>query len=602
MARPLRVNDRGRPFGPTKDKGNEAMKLGKRIVIDFIAATAAVIVVSSVFFAIKTRAIIQADIEGKALVLVKTFESQLGQGYGMEDADGRNEAFFLALSALAESTPSLQEINIYKLSSGKVVASNIADMIGKAVDPEDIEAAKADKTVVLFDKEEGRNIIDVTSPLHREGGIDYVMGVKQDIQADMRRVDAIILQDLLIGGALLVLVGLLAFYVSASIAKPIIVAGASFRELAEGEADLTKHLDDQRPDELGKLAADFNVFIDKLQEIVKKVKASQSQLDLMVLGVKTSVGATVQSITSIGSSVHGARDKANSESAVVLESASAIEEIARNIEAMDGRIADQAACVTQASAAIEEMVASIASVFQNMERMAQQFGAVSAAVKDGKTARDGAATQVAAIAERSRSLEDANATIASIAARTNLLAMNAAIEAAHAGSAGRGFSVVADEIRKLAESAATQSRAIRQDIGEVRKTIEDVVRSTDTLGLAFGHVEANIEETGKLVGEVRLSMSEQSEGSNQLLALITNLNSITSQVREGSAEMERGNETLLQGTGLLRGAADGIRKDIDEIAASPESLNESVKGSATASEKANIAIQSMDEAVGRFKV
>jgi methyl-accepting chemotaxis protein len=578
------------------------VKLGNSIVLSFLATTSVAIFCITFYFVFSNRNIMQEDIQAKALVLVHTFESQLGAGYEQENAEGVNEVFGAALQALKTTVPSIQEINIYKVPTAKAVASNVPDMVGKDVDPEDIKAAKDDKIVVLFEQEKGQEIIDVTSPLHHEGSIDYVMGIKQNIQDDYKRINEVFLKTLLIGAVLVALIALVASVIARRISKPILMAGASFRELAEGEADLSKRLDDGRKDEIGALATDFNSFVVKLVDIVKAIKAAQGHLDLMAAELKASSEETVKSISRIASNVEGAKATAATQADVVINSASAIEEIAKNIESMDGTIAGQAAGVAQASAAVEEMIASIASVFQSMERMGEQFGSVSAAVVEGKVARDEAASLVTAIADRSRSLQDANSTIASIASRTNLLAMNAAIEAAHAGEAGKGFSVVADEIRKLAENSAEQSRVIKQDIGEVRKSIDEVVQSTDRLGKAFGNVEGNISETGKLVDEIRHSVSEQSQGSTEILKLLSSLNSITVQVRDGSAEMAEGNSTLLEGTTRLRVATESMGQDIDAIARGMAALAEIARGEVDISNKAGTAIDTMEAVVGRFKV
>jgi methyl-accepting chemotaxis protein len=577
------------------------MKLVTKIVLSFVLTLAVTVAASSLFMDLRVRAIIQDGIRAKALVLVRTFESQIANGYGQEGSNGDNEVFDRALGSLTSSFPELLEINIYKIDVGKVVASNQAGSVGKDVDPEDIASAKKDSTVVLFGREDGKDIIDVTAPLHHNGAISYVMGVKTDIHADMARLSLIVWQNSGIGAVLIVLVGLFALALSRSIVAPIKLAGKTFGDIAAGDADLTMRLNADRGDELGRMAADFNAFSEKLRGIVLGIKGAQAQLAAMADDLGAGALKTSSSVERISMSVGGAKDKAAGQAEVVLESASAIEEIAKNIQAMDGMVAGQASCVSQASAAIEQIAASIAAVFQTIELMADRFQAVLASVEEGKVAREQAASLVAGIAQRSIALEEANETIASIASSTNLLAMNAAIEAAHAGEAGKGFSVVADEIRKLAENAADQSMSISGDISEVRNTIDGIVDSTDLLGKAFGKVETSIAETGRLVSEVRTSMSEQREGSTQLLALIQNLNSITVQVRNGSAEMALGNETLLAGTMELRSGAEGMRADIESIAAAVVELGETARETAGSAEGAGRAVEAMEAAVGGFK-
>jgi methyl-accepting chemotaxis protein len=582
--------------------GDTELKLVTKLVMSFVLTVVVVVAVGSAFIDTKTKAVIQDNIRTKALVLVRTFESQIADDYDKEGEDGRNGDFSVALASLASSFPDILEIDIYKLSTGKVVASSLAGMIGRPSNPVATFVASKDADVALFDKADRRNIFDVAAPLHRNGSIGYVMQVKSDIGSDMRRIDAIVAEDSAIGAGFILVVGLLAFALSTRLVRPIKRAGGIFRDIAAGDADLTKRLDAGRGDELGRMAADFNSFVEKLRVIVVGIKGAQGRLASMAAALEAGSGRTSASAERIASSVAGAKDKAADQAKVVSESAETIEEIAGNISAMDDMVSSQAASVSQASAAIEEMVATIASVFQAMERMADRFTAFNASVEEGLSARDTAAGLVAGMAERSRSLQDANAIIATIASRTNLLAMNAAIEAAHAGEAGKGFSVVADEIRKLAENAAIQTRAIRQDIGKMGGAIDGVVTSTDLLGRAFRKVETDLGETGRLVAEVRSAMSEQREGSRQLLGVVQSLKSLTVRVRDGSAAMARGNEVLLAGTATVRAAAEGMKADIEAISAAAAELEESARGSAASATSAGQAVEAMEAAVGSFKV
>ena len=168
------------------------------------------------------------------------------------------------------------------------------------------------------------------------------------------------------------------------------LAGGTFRDIAAGEADLTKRLDSRRGDELGRMAADFNAFVEKLRGIVAGIKDAQGQLASIAAGLGADAARTSASAGRISSSVGGAKDKAAGQSEVVLESASAIEEIAKNIEGMNGMVASQSACVTEASAAVEEIAATSARSPSPWRAMAERFAAVSTSwTRASRTRRGG---------------------------------------------------------------------------------------------------------------------------------------------------------------------------------------------------------------------
>jgi methyl-accepting chemotaxis protein len=178
---------------------------------------------------------------------------------------------------------------------------------------------------------------------------------------------------------------------AASILKPVKLAAAGFRMLAEGEADLTRSIELARSDEIGDLVRDFNAFLAMLREIVSSLKVAQSDLVGIGAALGSSVEGTVKSIASISRSIDDVQMRTELQMASVETSSSAVHEIAMNIESLERLIEDQASRVTQASASIEQMVGNIGSVASSIDKMAEEFAALSGASDSGMAAQAAAA-------------------------------------------------------------------------------------------------------------------------------------------------------------------------------------------------------------------
>ncbi len=395
---------------------------------------------------------------------------------------------------------------------------------------------------------------------------------------------------------------ILATFLARSISRPIHIAAAGFRHLAEGDADLTRKLSLTRRDEIGGLAADFDVFLERLRTIVATMQDSQEGLRRMADGLEHEEQANRQRVEAL---IHGIGNAAKRTAEIgdsAIESSSVAEQIARNLTSLDRAISTQAASVAQASAAVEEMAGTIGSVFKSTERLAVDFQELSKAAEDARENRRQSNALLDTIKKRSVTLLQANQSIVDIAAKTNLLAMNAAIEAAHAGNAGRGFAVVADEIRKLAEGASSQAEMIGRDITLVQQTIDSMLTASESLNTSLDKVDTKIGGTRVVVQEVRGAMSEQQTGADQMLQALASLQRLTSEVQTGSQEMNAGNQTLVTEAIRLKDAARATRAELDAMEAETDGIRTSAQGLAGLVASIRQSVGRMDESVGRFKV
>jgi len=375
-----------------------------------------------------------------------------------------------------------------------------------------------------------------------------------------------------ITAVLIAIVSVAAAIVLASISRRIDAISRAFRDIAEGEGDLTRTIEVALKDEIGELARNFNSFTGSLRTLVGHVKDEARSLSDGMSNLAANMNETASAVHEIAATIDAIRQSSVVQGASVTESSKTVEEIGKRVGILSAAIDRQAENVSASSASIEEMVANVQSVTTNVERMGSYYEKLEERSGAGREAMRLAATQAKDIDLKSETLREANALIAGIAARTNLLAMNAAIEAAHAGEAGMGFAVVADEIRKLAESAASQSKNVAKNIDSIRAAIGGVVTSSAGAERAFDEITEQIALLSRLQDEVKYSMEEQSQGSAHILDSLSSINALTQEVREEAARAREGSASVLQVMEKLTRLTAELESGMGEMAAGAEQI------------------------------
>ena len=418
----------------------------------------------------------------------------------------------------------------------------------------------------------------------------------------MGTVNELRLEMILIGFIILATSLVIVFFVARGIVKPINIVVKSLQNIAQGEGDLTVRLPVHGNDEITDLSEYFNQTIEKIGSSIKTVGTSSTEMTNIGNELASNMTETASAVHQIRANIDGVKQQALTQAASVTETAATVEEIIRTIKQLNGSIENQAASVAESSSAIEQMVGNIASITQTLGKTDDIIKTLASATADGKDTISGANSVTQKIAEESGGLLEASSVIQHIASQTNLLAMNAAIEAAHAGEAGKGFAVVADEIRKLAEESSTQGKTITSTLKVLSGDIEALSSSSKTAEEKFNAIFSLSEQVKMMSQNLMDAMREQENGSKEVLTAIRDINMVTNQVNDGSAEMLRGGENVAQEMQKLDGLTRIITDSMNEMASGAVQISNAVQEVNEISQKNKASIQKLAEEVSKFKV
>jgi methyl-accepting chemotaxis protein len=540
--------------------------------------------------------------QDKLLVLARSVESQLYTGYGKEGADGENQVLQSEVVALKTEITEILEVNIYRLAElGKVVAATDASQLGKSADPEDIQAAKEDKTVVLEAVEEGVHVLDVTYPLHYQGKIDYIVGIKTELSGEMKAIGDLLLLTLLITAAALLVVAAVVFVTVTRITRPVLSLADVVKDMSEGEGDLSASIPVRGNDEVALLAGHFNRFLHKLRAIVGSLKAVGAKSQELGGSLASNAQEVSSSTVEISSTMRSMSDRTGHLHGEIARSTEGVGEVNAFIAKVVGMIEDQSAAIDESSAAIEEMIANVGNIERSTEKkleLSQRIEGLAKACDDGMKRNVSAMDE---IAQSTAVITDLIGVINSVASQTNLLAMNAAIEAAHAGDYGRGFSVVADEIRKLAEQTSSSSKDAAQTLNTIIRSIGDATRQTRVSSDSISEVIEGIVEVSEGMNETMSGLKEMSLGNRQITEALGQINKMTEEVKNAGREIREGTGRIEESFKSIAEIASENKNGIVEMAAGIGQISEAMADLERLSGENSDNIAVLDREMGKFK-
>jgi methyl-accepting chemotaxis protein len=446
---------------------------------------------------------------------------------------------------------------------------------------------------VLF---HGSNYI-CSSPLQGTNWILVSSGSLDSLRDTFRRILKFIVFAA-IGIALLASLIALAF--SRSLTKPIF--GLYKILTANATGDLTQKIEAKGSREIYRMALLLKDTQEGIRNLVGTIKYKINGLNHTGFELSANMGKTSAAVQQISSNLDNMENLMVNQETGAVEAGRAIGDIKENIDSLNKMIAEQTESVNMSSSAIEEMTANIHSVTQTLIENSKNVSALTEASENGRTGLQLVAQEIREIAHDSEGLLEINSVMNNIAAQTNLLSMNAAIEAAHAGEAGKGFAVVASEIRKLAESSSNQSKTTATMLKKIKASIDNITKSSDDVLARFEAIDAGVKTVSGLEQNILGAMEEQETGGKQILEAISRLRDITASVKKSSDHMAESGKTLVKETdGFIKTSREAVI-GMDEVLKGVNQINISISHVNDMSLENNRNFESLKQETEKFKI
>ncbi len=393
----------------------------------------------------------------------------------------------------------------------------------------------------------------------------------------------------------------LLFYISLFFKRLKKVSDA-MEDISSGARDLTQRLKIHGNTELDILCKAYNDIIVNLQEMVKNISKSIDSLSDNSSVLLKQNNETISLIENAKFSIEDIYSKADNQNMLSARVSDGIDGVEKAVTILDEKIVQQSEAVEKSSEAVEDIHSSINSANQAIERISNEYAVIVAETEDGRQKQNQVLNQVDVIVQQAQNLAQANAVISSIASQTNLLAMNAAIEAAHAGESGKGFSVVADEIRKLAENSATQSTAVTKLIDDIEKAIEGIVTVSKSSSDSFSSLGGKIQGMNALLAEIKDDMKNQNSGAKHILDMMQLLSNATAGIKESSDTMKNNTLSVVEQIVHLKESSKAILISGNTASRHLEKMTENAEITMTQAKQNDELTGSVHEIVAGYKV